>query len=111
VKHWYIKLVLFFLFLIILFALISYLKPVLNKKTCKNITKQEAIELTTNYPEVKEWLIKMEDLDQETIVKYDSINDKNHIMQVTEVHSDHYATYNWYKIDICTGEITSEFSK
>ena len=80
------------------------------------ISEGEAIDLVKNLPEVKEWLALFTGAsntspttDGSPMVVVDSKLDQGYSIHVYEQLSDHTATFNWYRVDSETGEITSMF--
>ncbi|MDO8648996.1 MAG: hypothetical protein Q7R81_04410 [Candidatus Peregrinibacteria bacterium] len=74
----------------------------------QDISQEAAIEVVRNRPEV----VKFES----TLVKAGTVahidaqsEDKEWLVQVYEVKGGHTATFNWYRVDKKTGQISTEF--
>jgi len=100
---------------IVALSVIFILKDNSPKKVQK-ITDQEAIELVRNTEEVKEWLILFSGPEQTSpktggrpAFIVDRSEENYHIIQVLENMPDHVVTFNWYKVNSQTGEVSKEF--
>jgi len=83
-------------------------KP-LAKIVCNTIkTESEAIAVTANYPEVKDFEKRMKEASQPIVLRAER-NKNNWNVQVAENQSNHLATFNWYTIDSC-GKLKCSFS-
>jgi hypothetical protein len=87
-----------------------------NPVITKNVSEQDAINLVKNLPEVKKWLSLFAQPDGSNpktggkpVIELGSKNENTYFIHVYELLSDHSATFNWYDVDIKTGNIKPEF--
>ena len=90
------------------------------KKKCKDINSEQAIDIVKSRPEVQEFMnkgvittayqesIPMTSIDSETIETY-SIHVFSMEDYTDETAPSHTATFNWYTVDKCNGEIKCSF--
>lgn len=80
-----------------------------NNVVCKTVKEDaEAIDIVSNYPEVKDFLRRMKDVSQPVVFNAEK-NGNSWNIQVAEDHPSNLATYNWYTIDSC-GKLKCSFS-
>ena len=82
----------------------------------KFISEEEAINLIKKLPKVKEWLALFTGpggtgptMSGKPIVEVDSKTAEGYTIHVYELLSDHTATFNWYSVNLKTGEIKAMF--
>lgn len=83
--------------------------------TCKAIDERQAVELVKNLPEVKEYLNSSFPSGNNVVINIDHSKGALSTIHVYESVKDngvgaHSATFNWYTIDRCTGEIKCSFA-
>lgn len=88
----------------------------------KTISQDDAVQIVKNLPEVQQFLNKVgwnnpaPGVTSEPTVDFDAEVGNYYSIHVYELVSDknyndsHTATFNWYKVDKCTGEIRCSFS-
>lgn len=82
--------------------------------SCDAIDEKQTVELVTNLPEVKEYMHSSFPSDSNVAVDIDHSKGVLSTIHVYESVKDngvgaHTATFNWYTIDRCTGEIKCSF--
>ena len=85
--------------------------PTPTPSTCLQLTQDAAEQEVKNLPQVQDFLKRMQAAGQPTVIIPDSSKtDSNGILiwtiHVAEDHTDHLATFNWYYVNGCTGDIT-----
>lgn len=99
------------------------IKEVAAAETCKKpISQEEAVQVVKKLPEVQQFINKVgwnkpaPEVTSEPTVDFDAEVGNYYSIHVYELVSDknyndsHTATFNWYKVDKCTGEIRCSFS-
>ncbi len=76
-----------------------------------DISKQDAVNLVRDLPEVQAWLrnYKVTDTPVKPIIEVDHETETVYVVHVYEINGDHTATHNWYDVDKKTGNIKAEF--
>jgi hypothetical protein len=103
--------------LIIVLALTLLFYPRGDKPiTCKNITDDRAIQIVKELPEVKEYLKLNFPEENIPVVVIDKSRSTNslwivHVFEIVEDNptEGHTATFNWYALDKCTGNVKCSF--
>lgn len=86
--------------------------PTQTGSACLHLTQNTAIQAVKNLPQVQDFLKRMQAAGQPTVIspdsgKIDLLHDATvWTIHVAENHSDHLATFNWYYVNGCTGDIT-----
>ncbi len=83
----------------------EYKQPTV-QNDCLRISDKQALNIVSALPEVKDFLLKMKQASQPTVMRIVH-QGNNLIVQVAENHPYHLATFNWYKLDACTGKVKS----
>lgn len=80
------------------------------------VTKDQAIQMVANLTSVKDFVSRM--VPSKTPYRIDADppelqeangNNPYWVIHVYEVHSDHLATFNWYRVSQKTGKVKTEF--
>lgn len=69
------------------------------------INQSEAIRIVRDLPEVRSFLLETNGL----VVAENRPKDNEYLIHVFEIKDNHTATFNWYRINQKTGEVTKEF--
>ncbi|MCA9372082.1 hypothetical protein KC726_04240 [Candidatus Woesebacteria bacterium] len=83
--------------------------------SCKNISQDEATALIAQRPEVLQYVKRIMDNGAKTYhIDASKLSEKNsylvHVYEIVGTETDgHTATFNWYDVDQCSGEITPTF--
>lgn len=114
---------LFFLFILIFIGVIvvGLLKKDAKSLTCNNISQDRAINIVKKLPEVSNYLStgnrKTKDQTSNAVLEVDSETSSLYIVHVysdeqylNDSEMGHAATFNWYAVDKCTGEIKCSLS-
>ncbi|MDO8658157.1 MAG: hypothetical protein Q7K55_05425 [Candidatus Levybacteria bacterium] len=99
-----------------LFVLFSFSLLLINNFSNKTISKQQAVSIVKNLPEVKTYLKMLNNVKAGFFVNAEErVGENNYLhVQVAEVVVDskigeeyisHTATFNWYKVDKTSGKI------
>ncbi len=95
----------------IVFGIIAafiFLMLILNfKQQPQTITSQDAILKVKELPEVKTFLMSVQNGHVE--VEQNEEDPNNYLIHVYEIVNDHTATFNWYLVNKSTGEIEKQF--
>lgn len=87
-----------------------------NPVAVQNITEQDAVNSVKNLPEVKNWLALFSQSDGsdpktggKSFIEIDHKDENTYFVHAYEILPDHTATFNWYDVDIKSGNIKPEF--
>lgn len=87
-----------------------------SKNNSLTISEDEAVKLVRELPEVQEWLGYFTNEDgtsPETegypIIEIDSIEENEYLVHVYEMMPTHQATFDWYYVNMNSGEIHSMY--
>ncbi len=73
-----------------------------------SVSQEEAVELVRARPEVQDFISLINiNGDSEAYIEYDHDECNTYSIHVYEIKDDHTATFNWYSVDMYTGEITT----
>src|SRR3990167_2233665 len=89
----------------LIFSENSPLLNTLSETGSTKVSRQQAVENVKNLPEVKEYLKNVPN----GKVEVDNELEGEYNVHVYEVKDEHTATFNWYRVSIKSGEISSEF--
>lgn len=80
------------------------------------ITSEKAVRLVMARPEVRNWMALFSGPGQtssktggKAVVGFDRIEAGYWVFHLYEQTADHQATFNWYRVNQITGEVTTEF--